>query len=147
MHPLRLACALPLLALACASRAPQPAFIVPGAAGDDLVARALAAAPLAADDALRVQPILHDEQTSVSVVQIRDREQPHIHTRYDLTVWLARGHGTLWLAGVARPMRAGDAVLIPRGTPHYFENESDEPAVSVVVYAPPFSGPDQAPVP
>ena len=137
----------PLLALGCAAHPKAPTFIVPGTAGSDFVANALTAAPIAPEQQLRVQPMLQSGQASVSVAQIRDREQPHIHTRYDLTVFLARGHGTLWLAGVARPMQAGDASFIPKGTPHYFVNESDEPAVSVVVYAPPFSGPDTAPVP
>jgi len=72
-------------------------------------------------------------------VQIRDREEPHIHTRYDLTVVLAKGHGTLWLDGVARPMQAGDGVFIPQGTPHWFVNDGDEPAVTVVTFAPPFT--------
>lgn len=137
---------VPLL-LACAAQPPPPTFIVPGAASDAVVARALAAAPLAPGQGVRVQEMLTGEHVSVSVAQIRDREQPHIHTRYDLAVSLARGHGTLWLDGVAHPMRAGDAAFIPRGTPHWFVNEGDEPAVSVVVFAPPFSGPDQAPVP
>jgi quercetin dioxygenase-like cupin family protein len=147
MRPRQLLLAAPLLALACAAHPPAATFIVPGAAGSDFVASALAAAPLPPDQNLRVQPMLQSEQASVSVAQIRDREPPHIHTRYDLTVLLARGHGTLWLAGVARPMRPGDATFIPKGTPHFFVNEGDEPAVSVVVYAPPFGGPDLAPVP
>ncbi|MBX3024920.1 cupin domain-containing protein [bacterium] len=146
MRRSRLLLVAPLLA-ACAARSPAPSFLVPGPAGTDLVTQALAAAPIQPDQTLRVQPLLQGEEASVSVVQIRDREAPHIHTRYDLTVLLARGHGTLWLAGVARAMRPGDAAFIPRGTPHWFVNEGAEPAVSVVVYAPPFSGPDQAPVP
>lgn len=146
MRSRHFALVVPLLA-ACAARPSAPAFLVPGPAGSELITQALAAAPLQPDQSLRVQPMVQGEAASVSVAQIRDREAPHIHTRYDLTVLLARGRGTLWLAGVARPMRAGDAVFIPRGTPHWFVNEGDAPAVSVVVYAPPFSGPDQAPVP
>lgn len=145
MRPSRLLFAASLLGLGCAAHA--PAFIVPGDAGGDVVASALAAAPLPADQNLLARPILEGREASVSVVQIRDREQPHVHARYDLTVLLARGRGTLWLAGIGRPMRPGDATFIPRGTPHFFVNEGDEPAVSVVVYAPPFSGPDLAPVP
>jgi len=138
--------AAPLLSLACAARPPAPTFVAPGA-GREFVASALAAAPLAADQNVRIQPMVESAQASTAVVQIRDREQPHIHTRYDLTWYLARGHGTLWLAGVPHQMHAGDAAFIPRGTPHGFINEGDEPAVTVVVFAPPFSGPDQAPVP
>lgn len=147
MRPRRLLLVAPLLGLGCAARASAPAFIVPGAGGSDVVAGALAAAPLPPDQNLRAQAILEGREASVSVVQIRDREQPHVHIRYDLTVLLARGRGTLWLDGVGRPMRPGDATFIPAGTPHFFVNEGDEPAVAVVVYAPPFSGPDLAPVP
>ena len=147
MRPRHLAVASSLFAIACASRPPAPAFLVPGAAGSDAVAQALAAAPLGPAENIRAQPLLRGEQASASVVQVRDREQPHVHTRYDITVLLAKGNGTLWLDGVARPMRAGDGVFIPKGTPHWFVNEGDEPAVAVVVFAPPFSGPDQAPVP
>lgn len=137
--------ALPLLA-ACATHPSAPKFVAPGA-GDAFVASAVAAAPLAAGENVHLQPMVQGAQTSSAVVQIRDREQRHIHTRYDLTWYLARGHGTLWMDGVSHHMAAGDAAYIPRGTPHGFTNEGDEPAVTVVIFAPPFSGPDQAPVP
>jgi quercetin dioxygenase-like cupin family protein len=147
MRPRDVVVATSLFAIACAARPPAPAFQLPDAAGRDVVARALAAAPLGPTENIRAQPLLAGDQASASVVQVRDREQPHVHTRYDITVLLAKGHGTLWLAGVAQPMRAGDGAFIPKGTPHWFVNEGDEPAVAVVVFAPPFSGPDQAPVP
>jgi quercetin dioxygenase-like cupin family protein len=136
-----------LLLTACASHPPTPAFITPGAAGGDPVASALAADPLGPGENIRARPLLNGSAASVSVVEIRDREQPHVHTRHDLTVLLRRGDGTLWLDGVARPMRAGDGAFIPRGTPHWFVNEGEDPAVAVVVFAPPFAGPDQVPVP
>lgn len=139
--------ALVLLLTACGPRPQTPAFIVPGPAGGDPVARVLTADPLGPSQNIRARPLLGGSQASASVIEIRDREQPHIHTRYDLTVLLARGHGTLWLDGVARPMVAGDGAFIPRGTPHWFVNQGTEPAVAVVVFAPPFAGPDQAPVP
>ncbi len=142
----RLVFAAPLLLAACASRPTPPVFVVPGPDGADAVARALAAAPLGPTENIRAQPLASGEHASTAVVQIRDREQPHVHTRYDIIVLLAKGQGTLWLDGVARPMRAGDAVFIPQGTPHWFVNEGDEPAVAVVTFAPPFAGPDQAPV-
>lgn len=133
-----LAAALVFGVAAC-SPAPPPAFLMADAAP--------APPPLAAGEDFRVTPLRRGEHASVAVVQIREREEPHVHTRYDLTVLLTRGRGTLWLAGVARPMRAGDGAFIPRGTPHYFVNDGDTPAEAVVVFAPPFSGPDQAPVP
>jgi quercetin dioxygenase-like cupin family protein len=105
------------------------------------------AAPLGPNDNLRPTEVRRGESSSISLVQVRDREQPHVHTRYDLTVTLARGSGTLWLNGAALPMRAGDVAFIPKGTPHYFVNGGDEPAAALVVFAPAFSGPDQQPLP
>ena len=84
---------------------------------------------------------------SVSLVQVRDREQPHVHTRYDLTVMVADGEGTLWLNGTPLPMVPGDVAFIPRGTPHYFVNDGAQPATAIVVFAPAFEGPDQQPIP
>ena len=143
-----------LLLTACAPRQPDcpplqptPVFIAPGAADSDLVAHVLAETPLGANEAIAAHPLLAGTEASASLVSIRDREQPHVHTRYDLTVLLARGHGTLWLDGVPRPMQAGDGAFVPKGTPHWFVNEGTEPAVAVVVFAPRFEGPDQAPVP
>lgn len=103
--------------------------------------------PLAPTDNIRPTELERGEHSSISLVQIRDREQPHIHTRYDLTVTLVDGAGTLWLNGTALPMRAGDVAYIPRGTPHYFVNAAPAPAAALVSFAPPFSGPDQQPPP
>ncbi len=124
---------------ACTPTQPPPAFLLPGAD--------VAPPPLPAGENISVTPLRSSDHASVAAVQIRDREPPHVHTRYDLTVVLARGAGTLWLAGVARPMRAGDSAFIPRGTPHYFVNDGNSPALALVVFAPPFSGPDQVPAP
>jgi quercetin dioxygenase-like cupin family protein len=119
----------------------------------------LLAAPPRALDASRAVPAPASAQNitsteldtaasaSLSLVQIRDRETAHIHTRYDLAVTLLAGEGVLWLDGAPLPMRRGDVAFIPRSTPHYFVSQGPTPALAAVVFAPPFSGPDQAPVP
>ena len=107
----------------------------------------LAATPLAPGENIRVRELEHGANSSVSLVQIRDREQPHIHSRYDLTVLLAKGSGTLWLNGEALAMHEGDTAFVPKGTPHYFVNGGPEPAAALVVFAPAFTEPDQRSVP
>lgn len=107
----------------------------------------LAVTPLAAGENIRARELEHGPNSSVSLVQIRDRESPHIHTRYDLAVTLAKGSGTLWLNGSALPMHEGDTAFIPKGTPHSFINEGSEPAAALVVFAPAFTEPDQQPAP
>ena len=141
----RYAIALLLLATGCDST--DRALLLPrpphGTAYDTLIAET----PLAAGENIRVRELERGDRSSVSLVQIRDREQPHVHTRYDLTVALLKGWGTLWLDGAPLPMHAGSTAFIPKGTPHYFVNQGSEPAAALVMFAPPFSGPDQAPAP
>ena len=103
------------------------------------------APPLTPGENIRPTELRRGESSSLALVQVRDREQPHVHTRYDLTVVLVRGEGTLWLNNTPLEMREGDVAFIPKGTPHYFINEGSEPATAFVVFAPPFSGPDQQP--
>jgi quercetin dioxygenase-like cupin family protein len=107
----------------------------------------LAVTPLAPGENIRARELDRGSNSSVSLVQIRDREQPHVHTRYDLSVMLAKGSGTLWLDGAALPMHEGDSAFIPKGTPHYFVNDGPQPAAALVVFAPAFTEPDQQAAP
>ena len=106
-----------------------------------------AAPPLAAGENIKPTEIARAGHASLALVQIRDGETPHVHATYDLTVTLLDGEGTLWLDGALLAMRRGDVAFIPRGTPHHFVNGGDAPARAAVVFAPPFAGPDQQPVP
>jgi quercetin dioxygenase-like cupin family protein len=97
---------------------------------------------------VNIRPVEIDraDHTSVHLVQIREGERPHVHTRYDLTVVLVKGRGTLTLSGRPLPMREGDVAFIPRETPHFFVNQGREPAAALVVFSPAFGGPDSEPV-
>lgn len=139
------AIALLLLTAGCSPH-PERALLLPEPPRALPVTAAVADAPLAAGENVRARELGRGENGSVSLIQIRDRELPHVHTRYDLTVTLARGSGTLWLNGAPLPMHAGDVAFIPKGTPHYFVNAGSEPAAALVAFAPAFSGPDQQPV-
>lgn len=137
---------LALAALASAGCARQGPSLL--AADPPSTTRLLAhAPPLPADANIQPTELRRGESSSLSLVQVRNREQPHVHTRYDLTVTLVQGSGTLWLNGAALPMRTGDVAFIPKGTPHYFVNQGGAPAIAAVVFAPAFTGPDQQPVP
>ena len=144
---MRAACAIALFALAGCSGRPERALLVPGPPRAVPYAELIAQTPLAPGENIHVRELERGDSSSLSLVQIRDREQPHVHTRYDLTVTLAEGWGTLWLDGTSLPMHPGSTVFIPKGTPHYFVNQGSAPAAALVMFAPPFSGPDQAPVP
>jgi len=132
-----------VLLAGCAGRSPQLLTPDPPTA----IPATTVAPPLAANENVRAREVRSAASSSISLVQIRDREQPHVHTRYDLTVMLVHGSGTLWLNGAPLMMHESDIAFIPKGTPHYFVNAASEPAAALVVFAPPFTGADQQPVP
>jgi mannose-6-phosphate isomerase-like protein (cupin superfamily) len=80
------------------------------------------------------------------IVQVRDREAPHIHRAHDGTVVILRGRGFLMMGQSRLDLGIGDVVFIPRNTAHYFVNTSPEPAAAFVVFSPPFDGKDIVPV-
>ncbi|MBI3786079.1 MAG: cupin domain-containing protein [Deltaproteobacteria bacterium] len=84
---------------------------------------------------------------SYHIVQIRDREQPHVHALHDLSVTLIRGAGTLNTGAASQTMRQGDVAIVPRGMRHFFVNTGSEPAVAFVTFGPPSDGSDNVPAP
>lgn len=135
-----------ILVLVAAGCAAEPRVLLPEPPRHTTVGSLRAAHPLAAGQNILPVEVARGEQGSMSLIQIRDREPPHVHTRYDLTVVLVGGHGVLWLAGEPLVMRTGDVAFVPRGTPHFFVNQGDDPAAALVSFAPAFSGPDSEPV-
>lgn len=127
---------------------PVPRIITPATPrGDDSRLTAfLAAHPLPATQNISALPLGHTDALSYHLVQIRDREQPHIHAAHDLAVTLLRGRGQLYVHGEPQEMRPGDVAVVPRGTPHYFVNSDGAPAAAFVTFAPPYDGADQVPV-
>ena len=141
-----------IVAVACAvlvaACAPAPHVLTPGTSSLDggSLSALLAAHPLAEGQNISALLLGKTDALSYHLVQIRDREQPHLHATHDLVVTLVGGSGQLHVGGDAQAMRAGDVAVIPRGTPHFFVNAGDAPAASFATFAPPYDGSDQVPV-
>lgn len=144
----RVAPVIALVVLAVTACVPTPRIIVPHAGGDnaDHLAALLANHPLAPDQNISATPLGKTEALSYHLVQIRDRERPHIHATHDLVVTLVRGSGHLYVRGEAREMGPGDVAVVVHGTPHYFVNTGGSPTVAFVTFAPPYDGTDQVPI-
>lgn len=100
--------------------------------------------PIGKDDNIRVTPLFKNEDSSHYIIQINDRERPHIHEEHDLTVIVKKGAGTLHLGKEKLAMKAGDIAFIPKGTVHYFVNEKKNcTAVSYVIFSPAYHGKDK----
>src|SRR5262249_39058322 len=103
--------------------------------------------PLTADQQFRVVEIGRDAGSSHHVAAVRSAEKPHRHDHHDQLVVIARGYGTLRIGDTTLPVGEGSIVYVPRGTVHAFANQSDAPAVSYVVYTPPYDGVDRIEAP
>jgi quercetin dioxygenase-like cupin family protein len=98
--------------------------------------------PIGKDENIKVTPLFKNNNASHFIIQIRDREKPHIHETHDLTVVVKSGKGILHLGKDKIPMRSGDIAFIPRGVLHYFVNTDKEPAVAYAIFNPIYDGKD-----
>ena len=109
------------------------------------IAKVLAEDPLGASENIKITTLGQGQGVSHHLVQIRDREKPHIHKIHDGTVVMVKGGGYLMMENRRLDMSAGDIVYIPRGAVHYFVNTASEPTVAFVVFFPPFDSKDTVP--
>ncbi len=133
------------LAAACA---PVPRFYLQY--GNDFkqsdLEKMLAENPLPPGENIKVITLGQGPAASHHVVQIRDRETPHVHKTHDATVMMLKGQGYLMIEKRRIDLTVGDVVYIPRGAAHYFTNTAREPTVAFAIYSPPFDGKDMVPV-
>jgi quercetin dioxygenase-like cupin family protein len=101
--------------------------------------------PLGPEENFKLTTLGQGPSSSHHMVQIRDRESPHLHKAHDATVTMLRGRGYLVMGARRITLAAGDIVHIPRGIPHYYVNTDLQPTVAFVVFAPPFDGKDTIP--
>ena len=109
------------------------------------IEKVLAENPLGAGENIKITTLGQGLSVSHHVVQIRDRENPHLHKLHDGTVVMVKGHGYLMIENRRIDLSVGDIVYIPRGAVHYFVNTASEPTVAFVVFSPPFDGKDTVP--
>jgi mannose-6-phosphate isomerase-like protein (cupin superfamily) len=110
------------------------------------IEKVLAENPLGASENIKITTLGQGQGVSHHVVQVRDREKPHMHKIHDGTVVMVKGRGYLMMDNRRIDLSAGDIVYIPRGAVHYFVNTAAEPAVAFVVFSPSFDGKDTVPV-
>jgi mannose-6-phosphate isomerase-like protein (cupin superfamily) len=101
--------------------------------------------PLGPNENIKLTTLGQGQGASHHVVQIRDRESPHMHKAHDAMVIMVRGRGYLVMETRRITLAPGDIAHIPRGVPHYYVNTDLEPTVAFVIFAPPFDGKDYIP--
>jgi quercetin dioxygenase-like cupin family protein len=66
---------------------------------------------------------------------------PHRHDGYDETIYGLEGTMTWTVGGATTDVGPGDALFIPRGTPHRYRNTSDDTIRELAVVTPGVLGP------
>ena len=108
--------------------------------------KVLADNPLGAAENIKITTLGQGPGVSHHIVQVRDREMPHLHKFHDGTVVMIRGRGYLMMENRRIELSVGDVVHIPRGAVHYYVNTASDPSVGFVVFSPPFDGQDNVAV-
>jgi mannose-6-phosphate isomerase-like protein (cupin superfamily) len=91
------------------------------------IKKVLAENPLGASENIKITTLGEGQSVSHHLVQVRDREKPHVHKMHDSTVVMVKGGGYLMMENRRLDLSAGDIVYIPRGAVHYFVNTASEP--------------------
>lgn len=83
-------------------------------------------------------PLLeHAPRSSVALVVVKGRVDPHLHERSDETVYVLEGEGDLLLDREWRHVSAGTLVHVPMGVAHAFVNRHPERTVVLSTFTPP----------
>jgi quercetin dioxygenase-like cupin family protein len=79
---------------------------------------------------------------TMAVIRVapRSRVRPaHSHPNGEEIIYILNGHGRVLIDGEVEPVKAGCAVLFPKGKIHMLENLSDQEMKVVCFFAPPGS--------
>jgi mannose-6-phosphate isomerase-like protein (cupin superfamily) len=100
---------------------------------------------LEAGSGFRVLETTERSQTALFVLEAGEQSsnEPNVHEESDQTLVVLKGELTAEVAGERATMKAGDAVLVPAGTPHRFSNSGEQPAITFTIYAAPAYPPNE----
>ncbi len=72
--------------------------------------------PIQPGTALRAKLVVVTDNATVAVQQ--GDTPKHFHAGNDEIQYIVAGTGTMWLGDERRPIKPGDLIIIPKGTPH-----------------------------
>jgi mannose-6-phosphate isomerase-like protein (cupin superfamily) len=79
------------------------------------IEKVLADNPLGAGESIKITTLGQGQGVSHHLVQVRDREKPHIHKMHDGTVVMVKGRGYIMMDNRRIDLSSADIVYIPRG--------------------------------
>lgn len=73
--------------------------------------------------------------------------QKHLHPNTNELQYILEGSGTVWLGDKEVPVKAGDLIVIPKGTPHGGTKPDGKPFRAIAIKTPPQAPDDTKPLP
>ncbi len=92
---------------------------------------------------ISVRNLFRTQYSSLHIVHIRGKEQPHYHDRHDLFVTQLTGTSRIHFKSNSIEVFPGDTVFIPSGTYHWAENLTQSASVIAAHFSPAFDGKDK----
>lgn len=85
-------------------------------------------------------------RSTVNLVRVRDRVEPHLHENSEETVYVIEGEGDLLLDREWRRVKAGALIHIPKGVAHAFVNKAPGGTTALSTFTPPLVEGDRVPL-
>lgn len=92
---------------------------------------------------VHVSPLHSDSACSSFLICIDTEVKPHLHRMHTEHVFVLDGEGLMRLGDSERAVKAGDAIVIPPGTPHSVRVTGTAPLRVISVQSPHFDGSDR----
>jgi mannose-6-phosphate isomerase-like protein (cupin superfamily) len=117
-------------------------FLRPALAADSITAQIIHTGDLSADDLGPANSGGMHSKTFVAVdgatLSIQDGNPPkHLHANANEIQYILDGTGTVWLGDKEIPVKPGDLIIIPKGTPHGGAKSNGRPLKAIAIKTPP----------
>jgi mannose-6-phosphate isomerase-like protein (cupin superfamily) len=134
--------AIASIAAAFAAGAAVDQFVLPALAAENITAQVIHTAEMTGDALGAASPTGYRSKTFMgadgATISIQDGNVPrHMHPNTNEIQYVLEGSGTFWLGDKEVPLKAGDLIIIPKGTAHAGAKPDGRPFRTIAIKTPP----------
>ncbi|MDB5621088.1 cupin domain-containing protein [Tardiphaga sp.] len=121
--------------------------VLPAMAAENIVAQVIHVPELVGDALGPASPAGFRSKTFMSAdgstISVQDGNVvKHMHPNTNEIQYILEGTGTIWLGDKEVPVKAGDLIIIPKGTPHGGSKPDGRPFKAIAIKTPPQAADD-----
>jgi len=122
-------------------------FVLPALAAENIVAQVIHVPDLVGDALGPASPTGYRSKTFMSAdgstISVQDGNVvKHLHPNTNEIQYILEGTGTIWLGDKEVAVKAGDLIIIPKGTPHGGSKPDGRPFKAIAIKTPPQAADD-----